>query len=108
MDGWIAEQETVIEFHGDYFHGNPDKYAPTEYNTSLHSTFGDLYDRTLDRMRQLFEKGYTILYVWEKDFVAWEKGPCFSALPIRTFTPDRPEVASEDRLHRMADAPIPK
>jgi hypothetical protein len=32
LDGYDAKNNTVYEFHGDFWHGNPKKYKPDEVN----------------------------------------------------------------------------
>ena len=81
IDGWIKETKTVLEFHGDYWHGNPDKYDPTDWNVTTKCTFGELYDNTLERMDNLVALGYRVVYIWEGDFRKWEKAGLFEALP---------------------------
>ncbi len=31
-DGYCSETNTIYEFHGDYWHGNPSKFSPTDIN----------------------------------------------------------------------------
>ena len=83
VDGWIASTRTVLEFHGDYYHGNPDLYDRNDRNELVKRTFGELYDKTMTRMGKLEKMGYEVLYIWQKDFENWEKGGIFSQLPIR-------------------------
>jgi hypothetical protein len=82
VDGWIQESKTVIEFHGDYWHGNPTKYDADDYNKVTHTTFGELYDKTMNRMHKIHRLGYIVLYVWESDFRAWTPD---NPLPVNTF-----------------------
>ena len=86
VDGWVPATRTVLEFHGDYYHGNPTKHAPEEWNHTTKCTFGALHEATVRRMQNLSELGYNVLYVWEGDFMQWKK-KCgqFSLLPIKTF-----------------------
>ena len=44
--------------------------------------FGDLYDQTMERMHQLRSLGLHIVYIWQRDFVHWEKHGRFASLPV--------------------------
>lgn len=70
VDGIDINNNTIYEFLGDYWHGNPKKYEPTA-NISHHSKtkFGDMYSRTMKRMEKLHLLGYNIKYIWESDWV---------------------------------------
>jgi len=68
FDGFDPETNTVYEFNGDYFHGNPSKYQSDIINKVTHCTFGELYKRTLDKEAQIKSAGYNIISIWESDF----------------------------------------
>lgn len=70
VDGYyeIENQKVVMEFHGDYWHGNPKCYSANTINKVVGMTMGDLYQRTLEKRRYLESSGYTYLQMWESDF----------------------------------------
>lgn len=70
VDGYyeIGKQKVVMEFHGDYWHGNPKCYSANTLNKVQNKTMGDLYQRTLEKRRNLESLGYTYLQMWESDF----------------------------------------
>lgn len=70
VDGYDLETNTVYEFLGDYWHGNPIKFNSNDYNLICHRTFGDLYKETFDKLGRLKKMGYNVKYIWEND---WEK-----------------------------------
>lgn len=76
VDGFVAgNKNTIIEFHGDYFHGNPAIFNPNDvFSERRKLTFGDRHKKTIDRMKILAEVE-TLHYVWENDFVTWQKNP---------------------------------
>jgi G:T-mismatch repair DNA endonuclease (very short patch repair protein) len=83
VDGYIRKTKTILEFHGDYYHGNPRKYSADEWNETTKCTFGALYENTMERMHTLRNLGYTVLYVWENDFRVWKKTQsAFDQLPV--------------------------
>lgn len=60
---------TVYEFHGDYFHGNPKKYKATELNKKCKKTFGELYQRTVEKENVIKCAGYKLVTMWESDWI---------------------------------------
>lgn len=70
VDGYYesGKQKVVMEFHGDYWHGNPKCYSANTLNKVQRMTMGDLYQRTLEKRRYLESLGYTYLQMWESDF----------------------------------------
>jgi hypothetical protein len=68
VDGYDPETNTVYEFLGDYWHGNPEVYDPDEYNKSCSKTFGLLFDETNKRLEHIKSLGYNIITKWENDY----------------------------------------
>ena len=68
------KNNTVYEFLGDYWHGNPTKYKPENYNTTCKKKFGKLYTETLIKFKNLKRMGYDIKYIWESDWKNFERG----------------------------------
>lgn len=72
VDGWCEETQTIYEFHGDYWHGNPRKYQwrMDEVNMSNGKTFGQLYDETVKKTQYLRSLGYRVIEKWETEFTS--------------------------------------
>ncbi len=69
VDGYCTETNTIYEFYGDYWHGNPAKYSPlTPHPVNPRVTYGELYDKTIRRNTHLQELGYTVIFIWESDY----------------------------------------
>jgi hypothetical protein len=68
VDGFDLASNTIYEFYGDYWHGNPDIYNSSDYNQMNKKTFGDLYNHTMRRQETLQKAGYNIVYIWENNF----------------------------------------
>ncbi|MGZ8924248.1 MAG: DUF7487 domain-containing protein [Nitrososphaeraceae archaeon] len=68
-DGYCFETNTIYEFHGDYWHGNPKVYLSDEINESIGKTMGDLYKKTIAKENKIRELGYNLVVVWEEDFI---------------------------------------
>ena len=68
-DGYCKETNTIYEYHGDYWHGNPKKYNKDDMNQSSKKTFGELYDQTLKRENEIRALGYNLVVMWESDWL---------------------------------------
>lgn len=69
VDAFVPETNTVYEFFGDYWHGNPKRFAFSEWNRTVGRTFGQLYNETKARLFRLEKAGYGIAYIWERDYL---------------------------------------
>ncbi len=67
-DGYCKETNTIYEFHGDYWHGNPDVYNSELINESTNCTMGELYQKTIEREQLIRDLGYDMIVQWENDF----------------------------------------
>lgn len=68
VDGYHAESKTVYEFLGNYYHGNPDMHPAEEYNKTLKKNHGQIHKETFERLKEIKSQGFTVYYIWEKDF----------------------------------------
>lgn len=68
VDGFDSVTNTIYEFYGDYYHGNPKVFDRDKLNTKTNLTYGELYDRSLERENKLIEFGYKIIVMWEFDW----------------------------------------
>ena len=68
VDGYDPETKTVYEFHGDYWHGNPKKFKPSDLNKRCKKTFGELYSATIKREDRIREAGYGLTVVWDSEW----------------------------------------
>jgi predicted DNA-binding protein YlxM (UPF0122 family) len=69
-DGFCETNNTIYEFNGDCWHGNPDIYHHTDfchpYDNQL--TAGQLFARTNIKYATLIELGYNVVCIWENDW----------------------------------------
>jgi len=77
VDGYDPETNTVYQFHGDYWHGNPEIFDPSTINQTTGCTMNELYQRTLENDQLIRESGYNLAIAWENDYyegfyVLWE------------------------------------
>jgi hypothetical protein len=68
---WVdgLNENTVYEYLGDYWHGNPNLYSGSEINKSAKKSYGELYDETLQRFSNLEKQGYIVKYIWESEWL---------------------------------------
>lgn len=69
VDGYDPLTNTVYEFLGDFWHGNPKKYNPNDIHPMRKVPFGDLYKDTIKRLKTLENLGYNIIFIWELDYI---------------------------------------
>jgi len=70
VDAYVAESNTIYEFNGDYWHGNPSLFEANEMNKRNNKTFGELYNKTLNRENLLKKSGYNVISIWEDDWLS--------------------------------------
>ena len=70
-DGYNKTTKTIYEFHGDFWHGNPEIFNHKLMNDACKKTFGQLYKRTMKKQKECENLGYTYKSIWEND---WIKG----------------------------------
>lgn len=69
-DGYHENTNTIYEFHGDYWHGNPKCYDSKFMNNVCGKPMGVLYEKTKNREHKIKELGYNLIIMWEYD---WKK-----------------------------------
>jgi len=74
VDGYDPFTNTIYEFLGDYWHGNPKKFKPNKINKSVNKTYKELYDYTFHRFKNIKTIGYNINYIWESDWNTFKDG----------------------------------
>ena len=69
-DGYFEQdnKKYVVEFHGNYYHGNPKMYKPDSICKLRRITFGELFKKTEERMCRIKALGYEVIYIWEQDY----------------------------------------
>ena len=67
VDGFDSETNTIYEFNGDFWHGNPKIYDQNKIAFSK-NTFGMLYENTIKKKKALEKAGYKVISIWESEF----------------------------------------
>lgn len=70
VDAYVPETNTIYEFWGDYYHGNPKIYNLDEYNKTCKKTFRELYNKTIEKQNIFISNGYNLIFIWENE---WKK-----------------------------------
>ncbi len=69
VDGYCQETNTIYEFHGDIWHGNPKLFNTDECcHPWSDLTAGELYQKTIEREEDIKKLGYNLVTIWESDF----------------------------------------
>jgi Protein of unknown function (DUF723) len=63
-DGYCKETNTIYEFYGDYFHGNPNK----NFKSTCGFDVKKAYEKTLKRETKIKDLKYNIITIWEDDY----------------------------------------
>ena len=70
-DGYEPTTNTIYEFQGDFWHGNPAVFKGDDINPRTGTTYASLYEKTQRKISKLKELGYSVYEMWESD---WDKG----------------------------------
>lgn len=70
VDGFHPRTNTVLEFYGDNFHGNLEKYKPRDkcHPYLKNKTAKSLHNETIKREDNIRSLGYKVLSIWERDY----------------------------------------
>jgi hypothetical protein len=69
VDGFSEKTNTVYEFHGTIYHGDP-RVCNSNDSNYLGFNYGELYQKTINRENEIKNLGYNLIIVWEYD---WDK-----------------------------------
>jgi len=80
-DGYSESKKMILEYHGDFWHGNPKLFNEEEMNPVTRTTFGELYQNTLEKKRFCQEHEYEYLSIWESEWIRGKK--CIIKLQLK-------------------------
>jgi hypothetical protein len=66
-DGYCEETNTIYEYHGDLWHGNPKKFKKDDVSY-FGVKYGELYNNTIKRENEIKSLGYNLVVMWEYDW----------------------------------------
>jgi G:T-mismatch repair DNA endonuclease (very short patch repair protein) len=64
----ISCKNKLIEFNGDYWHCNPNKYSSDYYNKSKRLSAQQIWDNDKKKICVAESQGYKVLTIWESDW----------------------------------------
>src|ERR1035437_2509704 len=67
-DAYDPTTNTIYEFWGDYWHGNPERFDPWDVNHHNKKTFGELFQETQEKRNLTLSVGYNLVEMWEFNF----------------------------------------
>jgi hypothetical protein len=65
IDAYDPKSNTIYEFLGDFWYGNPDKFDLNDINAVNKTFFKKLCQNTVDRIILLKQNNYNVIYIWE-------------------------------------------
>lgn len=68
VDGYDRQTQTIYEFHGDYWHGNPNKFPGDQINRRTKKPMKELHEATQLRSKRIRDAGYVLIEIWEEDW----------------------------------------
>lgn len=75
-DAYDRDTNTVYEFWGDFWHGNPSLFDGDAIHPHKGCTFNKLYQQTLDKISLIESAGYTLVQIWENE---WSQSTCYTS-----------------------------
>lgn len=69
VDAYVPETNTIYEYYGDFWHGNPEIYNQDDINPRNKKTYGALYQETKIKKRFIISAGYNLIEIWESEFL---------------------------------------
>ena len=61
------DDDLIIEFYGDFWHGNPSKYKPNDI-LARNMTAKQIWQKDKERIEILRKNGFKIIVVWQSDY----------------------------------------
>lgn len=65
VDGFDSKTNCVYEYLGSFWHGNPALFNQNEINPKTKTTYGELYQNTLKRIKIIKDLNYKIVAQWD-------------------------------------------
>jgi hypothetical protein len=74
IDGYDDKTNTIYEFLGDYWHGNPKKFNGKNIHPKRKISYNKLREKTFKKLQKLKSLGYNVKYIWQNDWKEFKKG----------------------------------
>lgn len=69
VDAFDPSTNTVYEFWGSWWHGDPKVFPPDGFHKVAKKTYAELYRRTMEKRKLILAAGYRLVEVWESEYV---------------------------------------
>jgi len=79
VDECNEKLKIVLEYNGDFWHCNPEKWTSDQYNKTIKMTAGEKWTADLNRKRVLTKLGYEVLVIWESEWIK-DKNKCLDRI----------------------------
>lgn len=71
----LPSLKLAIEFHGDFWHGNPSKFSENDTNSRWNGkTAKELWEHDLIKKHEIENRGFTLITIWEQDYMRDQNG----------------------------------
>lgn len=67
-DAYDPSTNTIYEFYGYFYHGNPKKFDQKKINPLTKKNYGELYKNTINKECMINAAGYNLVTMWELDW----------------------------------------
>lgn len=68
VDAFVPTSNTVYEFWGDFFHGNPRTFEPDAINPRTKTTYKELFEKTQEKRTIIVSNGFKLIEMWEDEW----------------------------------------
>lgn len=72
-DGYCPQTNTIYEYAGTFYHSDPRVFDQSVEHPLMNMTHGENYAKTLKREKEIRALGYTLVVMWELDFMKIQK-----------------------------------
>lgn len=72
-DAYDPLTNTIYEYNGDFWHGNPNIFNPLDINARNKKTFGELYNETKKKRELIISAGYNLIEIWDSEWHGSDK-----------------------------------
>lgn len=69
VDAFDPSTNTVYEFWGSWWHGDPKVFPPDGVHRVAKKTYAELHRKTMEKRRLILAAGYRLVEVWESEYV---------------------------------------
>ena len=64
----LLDSNILIEYNGDYWHCNPEKYDKDYFNQKKNMYAHELWKKDADKKKLAEDNGYKVITIWEQDY----------------------------------------